>query len=69
MVDRLPYLSSLRAFEDAAHHMSLSRAAEELHVTPAAVSHQVKAVEEDLGIKLFDRENRRLTPTQEARAA
>jgi LysR family glycine cleavage system transcriptional activator len=68
MPQRLPSLSSLRAFEAAARHMSLSRAADELHVTPAAVSHQVKAVEEDLGIKLFDRENRRLTPTQEARA-
>lgn len=56
------------AFEAAARLMGLSKAADELHVTPAAVSHQVKAVEEDLGIKLFDRENRRLSPTQEARA-
>ena len=68
MADRLPSLGALRAFEAAARHMSLTRAAEELHVTPAAVSHQVKAIEDDLGIRLFDRENRRLTPTPEARA-
>ncbi len=68
MSDRLPSLVALRAFEAAARRMSLTRAAEELHVTPAAVSYQVKAIEDDLGIRLFDRKNRRLTPTPEARA-
>lgn len=57
---RLPPLNALRAFEAAARHLSLSRAAEELHVTPAAVSHQVKALEEALGVKLFRRVSRGL---------
>jgi len=65
---RLPSLSALRAFEAAARHLSLSRAAEELRVTPAAISHQIKALEDDLGIKLFDRRTRRLALTREARA-
>ncbi|MBC6439814.1 MAG: transcriptional regulator GcvA [Rhodospirillales bacterium] len=68
MSERLPSLGALRAFEAAARHMSLTRAAEELHVTPAAVSHQVKALENDLGIRLFDRENRCLVPTPDARS-
>ncbi len=68
MADRLPSLVALRAFEAAARHMSLTRAAEELRVTPAAVSHQVKALEEDFGLRLFEREKRRLSPTAEARA-
>ena len=42
---RLPPLNALKAFESAGRHMSFSRAAEELHVTPAAVSHQIKALE------------------------
>ena len=65
---RLPSLAALRAFEAACRHLSLTRAAEELHVTPAAVSHQVKALERDLGFRLFLREGRRLVPTAEARA-
>ena len=68
MADRLPSLGALRAFEAAARHLSLTRAAEELHVTPAAVSHQIKVLEDDLGLRLFDRENRRLSLTAEARA-
>jgi len=52
---RLPPLNALRAFEAAARLQSFSRAAEELHVTPAAVSHQVKALEELLGVRLFKR--------------
>lgn len=52
---RLPPLNALRAFEAAARLQSFSRAAEELHVTPAAVSHQVKALEESLGVQLFKR--------------
>ncbi len=68
MSERMPSLGALRAFEAAARHLSLTRAAEELHVTPAAVSHQIKVLEDDLGIRLFDRENRRLSLTTEARA-
>jgi LysR family glycine cleavage system transcriptional activator len=68
MNERLPSLSALRAFEAAARHLSLTRAAEELKVTPAAISHQIKVLEDDLGIKLFDRRNRRLALTREARA-
>src|SRR5208283_4999597 len=55
MPNRLPPLSALRAFEAAARHMSFRRAADELNVTPAAISHQVKALEDYLGIKLFRR--------------
>lgn len=61
---RLPPLNSLRAFEAAGRHLSLSRAAEELHVTPAAVSHQVKALEEVLGTALFRRAGRNLVLTE-----
>ena len=64
MIDRrLPPLNALRAFESAARHLSLTRAAEELHVTPAAVSHQVKGLEAYLGVKLFRRANRALLLT------
>ena len=55
MVRRLPPLSALRAFEATARHESMARAAEELHVTPAAVSHQIRKLEEWLGIRLFQR--------------
>ena len=65
---RLPSLTALRAFEAAARHRSLTRAAGELHVTPAAVSHQVKTLERELGLRLFLRQGRRLAATAEARA-
>ena len=55
MVQRLPSLNALRAFEAAARHLSLTEAARELHVTPAAVSHQVKALEADIGVSLLRR--------------
>ena len=55
MPDDLPPLNALRAFEAAGRHLSITRAAKELHVTPAAVSHQVKALEEYLEAKLFRR--------------
>ncbi len=55
---RLPPLNSLRAFEAAARHLSFTKAADELFVTQAAVSHQVKTLEEWLGRKLFQRKNR-----------
>lgn len=55
---RLPNLTALVSFECAARHLSFKRAAEELGVTPGAVSHQIKALEADLGQKLFLREHR-----------
>jgi LysR family transcriptional regulator, glycine cleavage system transcriptional activator len=58
MRKRLPPLSSLRSFEAVARLLSFSRAAEELHVTPGAVSQQIRALEELLGTKLFDRTRR-----------
>ena len=60
MAWRLPSLSALRAFEAAARLSSFTRAAAELHVTQAAVSHQVRLLEEQLGVKLFERTTRRL---------
>jgi LysR family glycine cleavage system transcriptional activator len=50
MSRRLPPLNALRAFEAAARHLSFTKAAEELFVTQAAVSHQVKSLEEHLGM-------------------
>ena len=55
MVSRLPSVNSLRAFVAAARHSSFKKAAAQLHVTPAAISHQVKALEEELGMQLFRR--------------
>ncbi len=63
MSDRLPSLNAMRAFEAAARHLSFSRAADELNVTKAAVSHQVKALEDELGLPLFRRLNRALMLT------
>ena len=60
---RLPPLNGLRAFEAAARHLSLTKAAEELGVTQAAVSHQVKGLEDALGTKLFRRLTRALALT------
>ena len=64
MAWRFPPLNSLRAFEAAGRCQSFTLAAEELHVTPGAVSRQIKALEEKLGVSLFARNNRevRLTP-------
>jgi LysR family transcriptional regulator, glycine cleavage system transcriptional activator len=67
MVRRLPALNGLKAFEAAARHESFTRAAEELCVTQGAVSHQVKALEAELGLKLFQREARRLVITETGR--
>src|SRR5262245_49125603 len=64
MLRRLPPLNALKAFEAAARHESFTRAAEELFVTQGAVSHQVKALEEELGVKLFNRERQRLVITE-----
>ena len=65
---RLPPLNALRAFEAAARHMSFKKAAKELHVTAGAVSHQVKLLEEHLGMPLFRRLTRALELTPEAQA-
>ena len=61
-------LNALRAFEAAARHLSFTRAAEELCVTQAAVSHQVKGLEENLGLRLFRRLPRGLALTDEGLA-
>jgi LysR family glycine cleavage system transcriptional activator len=63
----LPPLSALRAFEAAARLQSFSKAADELNVTPAAVSHQIHALEADLGVSLFERRNRAVELTASAR--
>lgn len=62
---RLPNLAALRAFEAAARHANFSRAAEEVHVTHGAISHQVRALEEELGVALFARHGKRITITPE----
>jgi len=66
---QLPPLNALRAFEAAGRHLSFTRAAEELHVTPAAVSHQVKALEQYLGVRLFRRRPRGLLLTEAGQQA
>jgi len=63
MLRALPSLNGLRAFEAAARHLNFTRAADELNVTQAAVSHQIKALEERLGRPLFRRLNRKLLLT------
>ena len=65
---RFPPLNALRAFEAAARHLSFKKAAQELHVTPGAVSHQVKLLEDHLGVVLFRRLTRALELTTEAYA-
>ena len=69
MVRPLPPLNALRAFESAGRHLSFTRAAAELNVTPAAVSQQVKALEAQLGVALFRRLTRALRLTEAGRAA
>lgn len=67
MTARLPSLNGLRAFEAAARHLSFTLAAAELNVTQTAISHQIRRLEEELGIRLFIRQNRALALTPEAR--
>jgi LysR family glycine cleavage system transcriptional activator len=67
-LNRLPPLNSLKAFVVAAKHLSFTRAASELFVTPAAVSQQVKQLEDHLGCALFRRTNRALLLTDEGQA-
>lgn len=68
MSKRLPPLNALRVFDSAACHLSFTKAAEELFVTQAAVSHQIKTLEEFLGLKLFRRRNRSLLLTEEGQS-
>ncbi len=68
MTERLPSLNALRAFEAVARHLSFSKAADELHVTQAAVSQQVKALEADLGAPLLRRAKRQIFLTETAQA-
>ena len=63
MARQIPPLTALRAFEAAGRHLSFTKAAHELHVTQAAISHQVKSLEKYLGLKLFRRLNRTLLLT------
>lgn len=62
---RIPPLNALRAFEVAARHLSLVRAADELCVTPAAISHQIKGLEDYLRVPLFKRMKRRVVLTEQ----
>ncbi|MBN6710511.1 transcriptional regulator GcvA [Haemophilus haemoglobinophilus] len=63
MFKRLPPLNSLKSFESSARHLSFTKAADELFVTQAAVSHQIKLLEDFLGVTLFKRKNRSLELT------
>ncbi|MGE0119874.1 MAG: transcriptional regulator GcvA [Dongiaceae bacterium] len=65
---RLPPLNALRSYEAAARHLSFTKSAGELGVTPAAVSHQVKMLEEHIGVALFQRVNRQLVLTEAGEA-
>jgi LysR family glycine cleavage system transcriptional activator len=67
MTDRLPPLTALRAFEAAGRHLSFAQAARELNVTPAALSFQIKSLEEHLGAPVFIRHNRRVELTDAGR--
>ncbi|MFP0196192.1 MULTISPECIES: transcriptional regulator GcvA [unclassified Pseudomonas] len=68
MLPRLPSLNGLRAFECAARHMSFTRAAEELNVTQTAISHQIRRLEDELGVRLFMRLKDGLALTEEGHA-
>ena len=68
MTDRLPPLTALRAFDAAARHMSFALAAAELNVTPAALSFQIKSLEDHLGAPVFRRLNRSVALTEVGRA-
>ena len=65
---RLPPLNALRVFEAAARHLSFKEAAAELSITQAAVSHQIKTLEDYLGVELFRRAGRGVQLTDAARA-
>src|SRR5436853_2220311 len=63
----LPPLNALKAFEAIARHLSFAKAADELHVTPAALSHQIRALEGQLGLALFHRRTRAIELTDAGR--
>ena len=63
----MPALNALRAFEAIARHLSFARAAEELHVTPAALSHQIRGLEQEVGVALFHRRTRAIELTEAGR--
>ncbi len=65
MLEQFPGLRSLRAFNAAARHLSFTKAAEEMAVTPAAISHQIKELEEQIGVALFNRTSRSMVLTRE----
>lgn len=67
MLKRLPPLNALRAFEAAGRHVSFTKAAEELFVTPGAVSRQIKLLEDVLGVELFERTSRDLRISEDTR--
>ena len=68
MARRIPPLKALPVFEAVARHLSFTQAAAELHITQAAVSHQIKGLEDWLGVALFRRRNRRVTLTDAGHA-
>jgi LysR family glycine cleavage system transcriptional activator len=68
MMSRLPPLTALRAFEAAGRRLNFTRAAEELNVTQAAVSHQIRSLEQHLGVALFRRHGRGLALSEAGRA-
>ena len=68
MKRRLPPFAAVRAFEASARHLSLKNAAEELCITPSAVSHQIKTLEDFLDTALFARSGNQLSLTQTGRA-
>ena len=65
---KLPFLNGIRAFEAAARAESFAKAADELHVTPAAISRMVQLLEQRLGVPLFERKANRLVLTAAGRA-
>ena len=67
MSTRLPPLHTLRTFEAAARHLNFSRAGAELHITHGAISHQMKALERDIGVALFERRSRGVALTEAGR--
>jgi LysR family glycine cleavage system transcriptional activator len=67
MAPRLPSLHTLRAFETAARQLNFSRAAAELNLTHGAISHQMKALERELGVALFERRSRGVALTEPGR--
>jgi len=65
MLRHIPGLQSLKAFEASARHLNFTRAAAELNVTPAAVSHQIKELEDAVGVPLFQRTSRHMQLTRQ----